>query len=75
MSNCANNFIKMSIPVVNLQDIDNEGDKFNASQYVYKDTDYIDKMDMCVKKCNSGSIPIIHIRSRIQKSLNLRLIT
>lgn len=56
-STCALNFTKMSIPVKELSPSASNDDRKIVSEYVYDDGG-TPKIDMCVKKCNSGSIPI-----------------
>jgi hypothetical protein len=57
MSECENNFIKVAVPVNSLPVNASETDKDIARQYVYDDNE-TSKIDICVKKCNSGSIPL-----------------
>lgn len=57
MSTCATNFIKVSIPVDKIPEYSDRDDKMIEKEYVYDDGG-TNKINMCVKKCNSGSIPM-----------------
>ena len=55
MSECENNFTKVTVPVNSLPANAPDTLKDMARQFVYDDEN--SKIDICVKKCNSGSIP------------------
>jgi hypothetical protein len=56
MSACEDNFMKVTVPVFELPTDMIESDKKMFSQFIYNDN-VSSKVDICIKKCASGSIP------------------